>query len=184
LLFGSWWFKGYHFVFLPFVAFGVAVNFLVVVTLCLWMIFRSIHPERKLPPPTVPESLMLVIPCYNETEEELRRSLDSLVAQKGIEMHKRAVFIICDGRVKGPQMKESTANALLHTILAVKTSRIHMKNAYMAWDKYPMNIIIQKGTYKGLPYMCIVKMHNKGKRDGLILLRSFGMFPGLFISLN
>ena len=81
---------------------------------------------------------------------------------------------MCDGRVRGPGMKESTADALLNTILTEKTLSVHMKKAYISWDKYPMDIILQKGTYKGMPYMCIVKMQNKGKRDGLILLRSFG----------
>jgi chitin synthase len=124
--------------------------------------------------PETPESLMLIIPCYNENEEELRKSLDSLVEQKGIEQHKQSLFIICDGRARGPGMEQTTGDCLLDTILTGKTSRIHMKNAYMAWDKSPMDVIIQKGTYRDLPYMCIVKMTNKGKRDGLILLRSFG----------
>ncbi|KAF2273519.1 uncharacterized protein EI97DRAFT_383471 [Westerdykella ornata] len=179
LLFGSWWFKGYHWIFLPFIAFGVAFNFIVVVTLCLWKAFRFVRPERKLPPPETPESLMLIIPCYNENEDELRKSLDSLVEQKGIDNHKKAIFIICDGRVRGPGMTETTGDCLLNTILTEKTSTIHMKNAYLAWDKIPMDIIMQKGTYKGMPYMCIVKMQNRGKRDGLILLRSFAYMYNL-----
>lgn len=179
LLFGSWFFHGYHYVFLPFIAYGVAVTFVVVVTLLMWLAFRAIRPEKKLPIPDVPESLMLIIPCYNENEEELRKSLDSLVEQKGIENNQKAVFIICDGRARGPGMTESTGECLLNTILTEKTSRSHIKNAYMAWDKEQMDIILQKGTYRGLPYVCIVKMTNKGKRDGLILLRSFGTSPKL-----
>ncbi|KAF2794230.1 glycosyltransferase family 2 protein [Melanomma pulvis-pyrius CBS 109.77] len=173
LLFGSWWFKGYHYVFLPFIAFGVAVNFTVVITLLLWRAFQVVRPEKKLPIPETPETLMLIIPCYNENEEELRKSLDSLVEQKGIERNQQAVFIICDGRARGPGMTETTGECLLNTILTEKTSREQINNAYMAWDKEPMDIILQKGIYRGLPYMCIVKMTNKGKRDGLILLRSF-----------
>lgn len=174
LLFSSWWFKGYHYIFLPFITFGVAVNFTVVVTLVLWKAVRFVFPEKKLAPPETPESLMLIIPCYNESEDELRRSLDSLVEQKGIDQHRKAIFIICDGRVRGPGMEETTADSLLNTILLDKTLSVHIKDAYMGWDKQPMDIIMQKGTYKGLPYMCIVKMQNRGKRDGLILLRSFG----------
>lgn len=186
-MFGSWWFKGYHYVFLPFITFGVAVNFTVVITLLLWKAFRVVSPEKKNPAPEDSETLMLIIPCYNENEEELRKSLDSLVEQKGIEQHKQAVFIICDGRARGPGMTETTGECLLNTILTERTSRVHMKDAYMAWDKEPMDIIIQKGFYRRLPYMCIVKMTNKGKRDGLILLRSFGTFqhPGiLFFQAN
>lgn len=174
LLFGSWWFKGYHYVFLPFIAFGVAVNFTVTVSLILWKAFRFLWPEKRLPPPATPETLMLIIPCYNETEEELRRSLDSLVEQKGLKGHKRACFIICDGRVRGPGMQQTTADTLLYSILADKAYRVEMKNAYIGWDKKPMSIILQKGTYEGMPYMVIVKTQNQGKRDSLILLRSFG----------
>lgn len=150
------------------------MNFIVVITLLLWLVFRWIRPQKKDPAPVNPESLMLIIPCYNENEEELRKSLDSLVEQRGIEQNKQCVFIICDGQARGPGMTQTTGECLLDTILTNKTSRIHMKNAYMAWDKEPMDAIIQKGTYRGLPYMCIVKTTNKGKRDGLILLRSFG----------
>jgi chitin synthase len=182
LLFGSWWFKGYHYIFLPFITFGVTVNFVVVLTLILWKGFRLIHPERKLPMPKTPETLMFIIPCYNENEEELRKSLDSLVEQKGIEQHQKAVFIVCDGRARGPGMDKTTGDCLLNTILIEKSSSVQIRSAYMAWDKEPMDIILQKGKYRGLPYICIVKMTNKGKRDSLILLRSFGMpqYPQFF----
>jgi chitin synthase len=33
--------------------------------------------------------------------------------------------------------------------------------------------VVQKGTYGGIPYLCIIKEQNQGKRDGLILVRSF-----------
>ncbi|KAF2848143.1 glycosyltransferase family 2 protein [Plenodomus tracheiphilus IPT5] len=173
LIFGYWWFRGYHYVFVPFIAVGVLINFVVVMTLLIWLAFRRIRPEIKGPPPLNPDTLMLVIPCYNESEDELRRSIDSLVEQRGIHDHKQACFIICDGRVRGPGMAETTGDCLLNTILTKKTSRKHLKDAYIAFDRERMDVIIQKGTYRGLPYMCIVKMTNKGKRDGIILLRSF-----------
>jgi chitin synthase len=154
----------------------VAINFVVVVSLCLWKAFRWVRPEKKNPPPEEAETLMLIIPCYNENEDELRRSLDSLIEQKGIDEHKQALFIIVDGRARGPGMSETTGDCLLNTILTEKTTSCRINNAYMAWDKEPMDIMFQKGTYRGMPYVCIVKMTNKGKRDSLILLRSFGMF--------
>ncbi|KAH9877748.1 hypothetical protein J1614_002965 [Plenodomus biglobosus] len=173
LIFGYWWFKGYHYVFVPIIAVGVLINFTVVVTLLIWLAFRRIKPEIKSPPPLNPDTLMLIVPCYNENEGELRRSIDSLVEQRGLNGHRQACFIICDGRARGPGMTETTGDCLLNTILTGKTYRKHIKNAYIAYDKEPMDIIMQKGTYRGLPYFCIVKMTNKGKRDGIILLRSF-----------
>ena len=158
---------------MPFIAYGVLVNLVVVITLCLWLLFRAFVPEKYEPAPEVPESLLFIVPCYNESEEELRRSLDSLVEQVGIDQHPHGIVIICDGRVRGPGMNETTADCLLNTILKHKTSRRLVSNAYLAWDKQDVDIILQRGTYCGVPYMCIIKLENSGKRDGLILIRSF-----------
>lgn len=35
-----------------------------------------------------------------------------------------------------------------------------------------MTISLQKGFYKGIPYICVVKAQNQGKRDSLVFLRS------------
>jgi hypothetical protein len=148
------------------------INFIVVITLCLWLTLRYFYPEKREPASETPESLLLIVPCYNESEEELRRSLDSLVEQKNIEQHSCGIVIICDGRVRGPGMSETTANCLLNTILTEKTSRRMISNAYLAWDKQDADVILQRGTYRGVPYMCIIKLQNSGKRDGLILIRS------------
>ncbi|KAH9871478.1 hypothetical protein IAQ61_005657, partial [Plenodomus lingam] len=173
LLFGSWWFKGYHYVFAPFIAVGVLINFIVTMSLLVWLLFRKINPEIKAPPPLDPETLMLIIPCYNENEGELLSSIDSLVEQRGLHGYARACFIICDGRARGPGMTETTGDCLLDTILTEKTYRKHIEKAYIAYDNEPMDVTIQKGIYRGLPYFCIVKMTNKGKRDGIILMSSF-----------
>lgn len=125
-----------------------------------------------------PESLLLIIPCYNESEDELRRSLDSLVEQKHIEDHPFGIVIVCDGQVRGPGMSETTSSCLLNTILTEKSYRENIPEAYLAWDKQHVDIILQKGKYRGVPYMLIVKLQNSGKRDGLILVRSFGKYQG------
>ncbi|KAH8653564.1 chitin synthase-domain-containing protein [Xylariales sp. PMI_506] len=173
LLFGSWWFPDYFYAFLPFIAWGVMINFIVVITLCLWLLFRYFFPEKYEPAPEVPESLLFIVPCYNESEDELRRSLDSLVEQVDIEQHPHGIVIICDGRVRSPGMSDTTANCLLNTILTHRTSRRLVSNAYLSWDKQDADIILQRGTYCEVPYMCIIKLENSGKRDGLILIRSF-----------
>lgn len=35
-----------------------------------------------------------------------------------------------------------------------------------------MNIFLQQGYYKGLPYICVIKAQNQGKRDSLVFVRS------------
>lgn len=135
----------------------------------LWFAF---FPERTISPEK-PESLVLLMPCYNETSEECTKSLDSLVNQTGIDEHPRSIMIICDGKVRGPGMDKTTADYLLEDILVEKTERRHIRHAYTAWDQQYMDVVIQRGKYKGVPYFCIIKQQNQGKRDGLIVVRSF-----------
>lgn len=81
-------------------------------------------------------------------------------------------------------MAQTTADCLLHTILTESTLSVTIRKAYMGWDKHPSDIILQKGVYKNVPYLCIIKMENAGKRDSLILVRSFGMhYPSLSLQI-
>lgn len=151
----------------------MALNCIMVFSNIFFSIKYRIFPE-KIITPSEPESLVLLLPCYNETLEECTKSLDSLVAQTKIDNHKKAIMIICDGRVRGAGMEKSTAQYLLEDILAPDVEeRKVVKNAYTAWDQQPMDVTIQRGSYKGTPYFCIIKHQNQGKRDGLIVLRSF-----------
>ncbi|KAJ6031561.1 hypothetical protein N7540_002293 [Penicillium herquei] len=131
-----------------------------------------ISPEKRKIPAQL-ETIVFLLPCYNETREELTKSLDSLVQQRGIEGHKQSLIIICDGNVRGQGMEKTTAEILSLDILKNYTFRGRISAAYLAWDKRQMGITIQKGIYKSLPYIAILKDSNQGKRDALILSRSF-----------
>ena len=135
-------------------------------------LLRRVHPEKAVIPAT-PESMVYLLPCYNETREECQRSLDSLVDQIGVEKHQKAMMVICDGRVHGPGMEKTTADHLLNDIFTNRSLREHIPAAYTSWDHSEMDVVVQKGTYRGVPYFCIIKQHNQGKRDSLILARSF-----------
>jgi len=74
-----------------------------------------------------------VLPCYNESPEEMTRSLDSLSRQVNLENHKKVILIICDGRAKGRGMEKSCADSLLEDILPCDNGRKY-KNAYIARD--------------------------------------------------
>jgi chitin synthase len=142
---------------------------------CSILIFglkRLVFPEEKIVP-TSKETMVHVVPCYNESPEELIRSLDSLVTQTGIEGHARAIVVICDGRVRGPGMAKTAADHLLDDIFIVRSYRHIIKDAYTSWTHDLMDIEVQCGTYKGIPYYCIIKQQNQGKRDSLICVRSF-----------
>lgn len=134
---------------------------------------NTIRPEPIIEPAGL-ETLAMVMPCYNETFEECTRSLDSLVGQNGIEEHKRGIIVICDGRVRGPGMAKTTAEYLLEDIFSPGcVRRWKIADAYTAWDGSTMSVEVSKGSYKGVPYFCIVKDRNQGKRDSLIVVRSF-----------
>lgn len=171
-IFVTWWWTQYYYILLPLITATVALNVAMIGSLIFNKLWRSISPETRTPMEE-PESMVLLIPCYNETKEELERSLDSLVSQQNIEHHKQAIMVICDGKVRGPGMEKTTADYLLEDILTHKTSRKYIRGAYTAWDQQPMDVVLQRGTYQGLPYLCMVKQQNQGKRDGLIVVRSF-----------
>lgn len=143
-----------------------------IVSIVFFSIRNKIKPEKKIIPPE-PEQMVLLMPCYNETLEECTKSLDSLVSQVNVEQHKKAIMIIVDGKVRGPGMEKTTGGYLNEDILTDRTSRKFIKNAYTAWDGQSMDVEITTGNYKGVPFYCIVKQQNQGKRDSLIVIRSF-----------
>lgn len=128
--------------------------------------------RRKEIVPDQPEKMVLLLPCYNETQEELTRSLDSLIAQKNIESHPRVIFIVVDGNVRGPGMAKTTQGYLLEDILEPGPSR-DFENGYRARDGLFMPVKTQTGFYKGIPYVFVGKRYNQGKRDSLCFARSF-----------
>jgi chitin synthase len=138
----------------------------------LFKLKNTILPESIIEPSHL-ESMVMVMPCYNETLDECTRSLDSLVYQTRIEENKKSIMVICDGRVRGPGMEKTTAEYLMDDILVNRHRHETIKHAYKGWDGQDMDIEVTMGSYKGVPFYCIVKEKNKGKRDSLIVIRSF-----------
>ncbi|KAL6909233.1 glycosyltransferase family 2 protein [Trichoderma evansii] len=129
-----------------------------------WFAKKEVIPEEL-------EKLVLLLPCYNETHEELTRSLDSLVDQKEIDGHPRAIFIVVDGNARGPSMEKTTQDYLLEDILEPGQTR-RFENGYRARDGLFMPVKFQTGYYKGIPYVFVGKSYNQGKRDSLCFARS------------
>ncbi|KAK5989726.1 Chitin synthase 5-like protein [Cladobotryum mycophilum] len=143
----------------------ILLHFFVTRVLCFCWRPKEIIPDE-------PEKLVLLLPCYNETHQELQRSLDSLVNQQNIENHIRVIFIVVDGNVRGPGMDKTTQDYLLEDILEPGPCR-NFENGYRARDGLFMPIKVQTGFYKGLPYVFVGKRYNQGKRDSLCFARSF-----------
>lgn len=171
-IFATWWWPKYYYILLPLITITVALNVVMVFSITFHLLFRLAVPEAQ-EFPAEPESMVLLLPCYNETREELVKSLDSLVGQTGIDENKKVIMIICDGNARGPGMAKTTGEYLLEDILTFPNTREYIPAAYTSWDHTEMDVVVQTGSYGGIPYMCIVKETNRGKRDSLILIRSF-----------
>ncbi|KAG5913041.1 hypothetical protein E4U42_001543, partial [Claviceps africana] len=117
------------------------------------------------------EKMVMLLPCYNETREEISRSLDSLIQQRGIEGHARLIFIIVDGMVRGPGMDKTTHDYFLEDILEEGVTR-SFENGYRARDGLFMPVTTRVGRYKGVPFVFVGKRYNQGKRDSLCFARS------------
>ncbi|RBR03104.1 hypothetical protein FVER53590_10332 [Fusarium verticillioides] len=171
-IFASWWWPRYYYVYIPFISFPLVLNCIMIASIICFTLKNLISAEKMTEPDHL-EDLIMIMPCYNETLEECTKSLDSLVNQVGINNHKRGIMVICDGRVRGPRMEKTTAQYLNEDIFVEQLHREKITRAYRAWDGQAMDVEISWGYYKGIPFYCIVKEQNQGKRDSLIVIRSF-----------
>ncbi|KAI1456729.1 glycosyltransferase family 2 protein [Annulohypoxylon moriforme] len=172
LIFATWYWPRFYYLYLPLISLPLVLNCVMIFDVIVWSLKNKVIKPKKIIPER-PEDLVLLMPCYNETFEECTRSLDSLVNQVNISQHKQAIMVICDGKVRGPGMEKSTADYLMQDIFADQTERRMLRAAYVAWDGQSMDVEIARGMYKGIPFYCIVKQQNQGKRDSLIVVRSF-----------
>lgn len=172
LIFSSWYWSKYYYIYLPFISLPLVLNSVMIFDIIVWSIKNLIFPPKKILPEN-PEEMVLLMPCYNETYEECSKSLDSLVNQINIGHHKKAIMVICDGKVRGPGMEKTTGDYLNQDIFVHRFERRIIRAAYVAWDGQSMDVEITRGIYKGIPYFNIVKQQNQGKRDSLIVIRSF-----------
>lgn len=138
----------------------------------IWTKLICCYWRKKPEKPENPEKMVYLLPCYNETPEELSRSLESLVAQKNVDEHPKLIFIVVDGRVRGPGMTKTTQGYLLEEILEAGP-RVHFENGYRARDGLFMPVDVQTGYFRGIPYVFVGKRYNQGKRDSLCFVRSF-----------
>ena len=119
------------------------------------------------------KNILFLIPCYNESYEELNETIESFNNQAKIDMHKKALVIVCDGKVHGKGNSNSTDKILVDEIL--KNYIIESKNidnAYITWENQYNHVHLHSGIYKNnLPFLLIIKENNIGKRDSLTITR-------------
>ncbi|KAG4442838.1 hypothetical protein IFR05_001634, partial [Cadophora sp. M221] len=161
----------YYWILLPLYFLRPMTDFIEILTILIAYPMRRANTPKPQVPETL-ETLVYLLPCYNETSTELMNSLNSLADQKQLDAHKKGIFIVCDGRCKGKGMTKTTAEYLAQDIIERPSSTL-VPGAYTSWDGSQMDVEVLQGEFRGLPVFCIIKAHNRGKRDGIILVRSF-----------
>ncbi len=117
-------------------------------------------------------SFAYIIPTYNESCDELKDTLDSLSSQILSYNDDRIMIIVCDGKVKGMGNNISTDRILIEELLSENISeKTTFTKAYLTWNNKYNNLDVYDGYYNNVPYILLVKEHNYGKRDGLVLIR-------------
>lgn len=167
----------YWYIFIVPLSVATIFNCFCVLSIVAVRLYELVFP-RTLPEVTESKSLAFLVPCYNETRGELLKTLVSLTYQSDIDIHKRAMFIVCDGKVKGTD-SDKTTDVILRDILrgecglnAFTTGEVVFRSAYKTWSGEPNDLEIVYGNIAGVPFVCLIKENNVGKRDSLVLLRS------------
>ncbi|KAJ9134530.1 Glycosyltransferase family 2 protein [Coniochaeta hoffmannii] len=170
----SWKFEKYWWVFAPVILLGNVLNTLMVLNLTRYWLWRSLKRLLGFAKPPVqpsPTTIAMVLACYCENYDELMATLESLHAQENIEQHKKMFLVIVDGQVKGKGMSKSTDRILVEDIFKPEKEE-WFPVGYESWDGVINGIYACAGMWRGVPYVCLVKKRNLGKRDGLILVRT------------
>lgn len=170
----SWKFEKYWYVFAPVILLGNVLNTLMVLNLVrywLWRSFTRLLGFSKPPVQPSPSTIAMVLACYCENYNELMATLESLHAQEGIEQHKKMFLVVVDGQVKGKGMSKTTDRILVEDIFKPEKEE-WFPVGYESWDGAINGIYACAGTWRDVPYVCLVKKRNLGKRDGLILVRT------------
>ena len=119
-----------------------------------------------------PFNYIYVIPCYNESKEELTLSLQSIARQHYLPSDYRCMLIVCDGKVTGSGNLDSTNIILMQILNQMNEPLIY---EYVTWDNEKNRIEIYSGIYEygqyKIDYLLIIKNKNYGKRDSLVLAR-------------
>jgi chitin synthase len=158
-------FNHYWYIFVIFLALESVINSFNVLCI-LWNQLKTKGITYRF----VKKNYLYVIPCYNESEEELTASLNSLTNQYSSTDDNCALFIVCDGKVIGQGNDISTDNILKKILNVIDVAEFY---EYETWDKTKNIVKIYKGTYLDkINYILCIKERNYGKRDSLVLVRS------------
>jgi len=133
--------------------------------------------------------LIMHMPCYNETESVLRKTIQSCV-ESSYDKSKKMLFIVADGIVAAPGQKP-TYKILLEDIFDHSTDlEAGFDNRGRSYTSYDLEGVSDNvamccmGYYQRVPYVVVIKTGredeqdapkpgNRGKRDSQLLVYNF-----------
>ncbi|KAH8653776.1 chitin synthase-domain-containing protein [Xylariales sp. PMI_506] len=133
--------------------------------------------------------LVMHIPCYNEDESVLRKTIQSCV-ESSYEKKRKLLFIVADGMVAAAGQKP-TYKVLLENIFEHKEDlEIGIDNQAQWYTSFDTECVSENrafcctGYFQGVPYVLVVKVGredekdapkpgNRGKRDSQLLVYNF-----------
>lgn len=163
---------------------GLGGGFMLLVMVCVTRVRytgRSFEEHDTL--------LVMQIPCYNEDESTLRKTIESCV-QSSYEKKRKLLFIVADGTVEAAGQKP-TYRILLEDIFDhsadLEVGIENQAHSYTSFDSHgaSKNLAFTcTGHYRGVPYVIVVKVGrddeqdspkpgNRGKRDSQLLTYNF-----------
>lgn len=159
LSFATIYYENYWYIFIIILALSTFMNSIYAISLWLYILkkkeIKCIDNSKK--------NLAILVPVYNESEDEIMKTLNSIYNQKELSNNK-ILFIICDGNKK-------TSDVLLKMLNNNISEKHFLNRAYRSWNNKLENIEINLGFINGMNFCIITKEKNIGKRDTLCLIR-------------
>lgn len=132
----------------------LVIVFLLILYASIWISFKKVKVEERCEE----SSIVVFIPCYTESKEELLNTIES-VTNTEYSSGRKSFFIVVDGNVIGLNNSATTAQ-YAKEILEVNQP-IWLCNDYSVYQ----------GWYKNVFYTLLIKSRNRGKKDSFVLLQ-------------
>jgi chitin synthase len=113
-----------------------------------------------------------VVAFSNESFEDIQSTLDSVVDQKDVDMHKNLLLISCNDNVWNAHHTKSTTRIILENILTNIVDEAKFQMPREDQDSDFDTMWCRRGIYKGLPYVLMIKEGVTKKTEVLDLTRN------------
>ncbi|KAK5999664.1 hypothetical protein QM012_005321 [Aureobasidium pullulans] len=123
---------------------------------------KSQQEELEIPP----MDYATFISFSNEGFEDIQSTLDSLVDQKDVDMHKNLLLISCNDNVFNSDYTKSTTRIILENILTNIVDEAKFRMPSETQEAGFDNMWCRRGIYKGLPYVLMI-------REGMTNIKEF-----------